>query len=223
MAVSMHNSKDIVANSISVIDKNKVIDLKELCLSKLDAINNIVGLPVETLNSLQKLGESINNDGDFFNSIMRQINLKSDISYVDIQVDIIINKFLNYDTREQSNVKFLLKSDRFNTYNMSEVDTKFSNLINGAPEVLNTINELAAALNNDNNYATNIQNQINNKQNDGTCYLKSEMDTYIVGLNNGINSRVSKSVVDIAGKFKIITSEDNNILKIQKTNRFDTL
>jgi hypothetical protein len=65
MAVSMNNSRDIVANTISVIDGNKVIDLKELFLSKLDAINNIVGLPVETLNSLQKLGEAINNDGDF--------------------------------------------------------------------------------------------------------------------------------------------------------------
>jgi ribonuclease PH len=91
--VSLTNSKDIVANSISVIDKHKVIDLKELFLSKLDAINSIVGLPVETLNSLQKLGEAINNDEDFFNSMMRQINLKSDISYVDSQVDIIINIF----------------------------------------------------------------------------------------------------------------------------------
>jgi hypothetical protein len=216
MAVSMNNSRDIVANTISVIDGNKVIDLKELCLSKLDAINNIVGLPVETLNSLQKLGEAINNDGDFFNSIMRQINLKSDITYVDNQISLIITKFLDYDTREQSNVKFLLKSDRFNTYTMTEIDLKFSNLINGAPEVLNTINELAAALNNDENYATNIQNQLNNKQNNGTCYLKSEMDAYITGLNAGINSRVSKSVIDIDGKFKIITSEDNNTLKIQK-------
>jgi hypothetical protein len=190
--------------------------LKELFLSKLDAINSIVGLPVETLNSLQKLGEAAHNDEDFFNSMMRQINLKSDISYVNIQVAIIIPKFLNYDTREQSNVKLLLKSDRFNTYNMTEVDLKFSNLINGAPEVRNTINALAAALNNDSNYATNIQNQINDQQNHGTCYLKSEMDVYITGLNTGINTRVSKSVVNIDGKFKITTSEDNNSLKIQK-------
>jgi hypothetical protein len=34
MAVSMNNSKDIVANSISVIDKNKAIDLKELFFVK---------------------------------------------------------------------------------------------------------------------------------------------------------------------------------------------
>jgi hypothetical protein len=213
--VSLNNSTDIVANSISVIDKNKVIDLKELFLSKLDAINNIVGLPVETLNSLQKLGEAINNDGDVFNSMTRQINLKYDKSFVDDQVDIIITIVLNYDTRAESNVKFLVKSDRFNTYNMTEVDLKFPNLINGAPEVLDTINELAAALNNDNNYATHIQNQINDKQNNGTCCLKSEMDVYITGLNAGINTRVSKSVVNIDGKFKITTSEDNHILKIQ--------
>jgi hypothetical protein len=93
---------------------------------------------------------------------------------------------------------------------MSEVDLKFSNLINGAPEVLSTTNELAAALNNDSNSATNIQNQINDKQNNGTCYSKSEMYVYITGLNAGINTRVSKSVVKIDGKFKITTSEYNN-------------
>jgi hypothetical protein len=208
--VSLTNSKDIVANSISVIDKNKVIDLKELFLSKLDAINEIVGLPTETLNSLQKLAESMNSDSDFYNTMMKEINLKSDTTYVNNKIAIIIHNFLNYDTREQSTVKFLLKSDRFNLYNMSEVDLKFSNLINGAPEVLSTTNELAAALNNDSNSATNIQNQINDKQNNGTCYSKSEMYVYITGLNAGINTRVSKSVVKIDGKFKITTSEYNN-------------
>jgi hypothetical protein len=104
--VSLTNSKDIVANSISVIDKTKVIDLKELLLSKLDATNDIVGLPIETLNSLQKLAESINSDSDFYNTMMKEINLKSDTTYVNIKFDILINNFLNYDTREQSNVKF---------------------------------------------------------------------------------------------------------------------
>jgi hypothetical protein len=104
MAVSMNNSRDIVANTISVIDKNKVIDLKELFLSKLDAINTIVGLPIETLNSLQKLAEAINSDNNFYENMMSRIDLKSDLIYVDNQLDIIITKFLDYDTREQSNV-----------------------------------------------------------------------------------------------------------------------
>ena len=42
MAVSLTNSKDIIANPISDIDKDKVIDLKELFLSKLDAMTDIV-------------------------------------------------------------------------------------------------------------------------------------------------------------------------------------
>ena len=46
--VSLTNSKDIVAHSISCIEKSKTIDLRELFLSNLDAITSIGGLPVAT-------------------------------------------------------------------------------------------------------------------------------------------------------------------------------
>ena len=95
MAVTMTNSKDIVANTISVIDKDKVIDLNALFLSNLDAIHTIVGLPIDTLNSLQKLAEAINSDANFLNTIMNAINLKSDLIYVDTQLDTIITIFLS--------------------------------------------------------------------------------------------------------------------------------
>ena len=62
MATNITTSKDIVANTISVIDKQKVIYLKEWLLSNLDAVEHIVGLPIETLNSLQQLAEAINSD-----------------------------------------------------------------------------------------------------------------------------------------------------------------
>jgi hypothetical protein len=42
------------------------------------------------------------------------------------------------------------------------VNTAVSNLIDAAPETLNTLNELAAALNDDANFVTTIQNQIDN-------------------------------------------------------------
>jgi len=51
------------------------------------------------------------------------------------------------------------------TYTKSEVDTQFSNLIDSAPEALNTLNELADALNDGSNYATTIQNQLATQQN----------------------------------------------------------
>ena len=48
-------------------------------------------------------------------------------------------------------------------YNKSDIDLKCSSLIGAAPAILNTIVELAAALGNDSNYDTHIQNQTNNK------------------------------------------------------------
>ena len=65
MSVSLTKSKDLVANTISVTYKYRAIDLKELFLSKLDATNSIVGLPVETVNSLHNLAEAINSDANF--------------------------------------------------------------------------------------------------------------------------------------------------------------
>ena len=51
------------------------------------------------------------------------------------------------------------KADKSNTYTKGDVDTNISNLIGAAPEVLSTLKELAAALSNDANYATTVQNQ----------------------------------------------------------------
>jgi hypothetical protein len=45
----------------------------------------------------------------------------------------------------------------------SYVDTKVANLVNSAPEALNTLDELAAALGDDANFATTVTNQIANK------------------------------------------------------------
>jgi hypothetical protein len=67
----MNNSGDIIATTISVIDWNKVTDLKELCLSNLYDSNNIVGLPVEAFNSLQHISESINSDADCFGTMVK--------------------------------------------------------------------------------------------------------------------------------------------------------
>ena len=46
----------------------------------------------------------------------------------------------------------------------SYVDTKIASLVNSAPEALNTLGELAAALGDDSNFATTVTNQIASKQ-----------------------------------------------------------
>lgn len=74
---------------------------------------------------------------------------------------------INADTYSKAEVdnSLFLKADKSTTYTKTEVDTQFANLIDTAPDALNTLNELAAALNDDANYAATVENQLASKQN----------------------------------------------------------
>ena len=58
MPLSLNNSRDIVANSIALNKGDQTIDV-------LETINNVTGIAPETLNSLEKLATSLNNDPFF--------------------------------------------------------------------------------------------------------------------------------------------------------------
>ena len=58
MPVSLSNSIDIIANSVSIIQDNRLVNI-------LDLISQITGLAPATLNTLQELAASINNDNTF--------------------------------------------------------------------------------------------------------------------------------------------------------------
>ena len=74
MPVSLTNSKDIVANSISVIDYNNVVDIMDLIGKINNIITVIVGNPPLTMNTLEKISQAINNDPQFYNVIINMIN-----------------------------------------------------------------------------------------------------------------------------------------------------
>ena len=57
-----------------------------------------------------------------------------------------------------------LKANQSTTYTKTEVDTNIANLVNGAPGTLDTLNELAEALGDDNDYATTTAALIGQKQ-----------------------------------------------------------
>jgi hypothetical protein len=50
------------------------------------------------------------------------------------------------------------------TYTKTEIDNEIASIVDSAPDLLNTLNELAAALNDDENFATTIEGQINAKE-----------------------------------------------------------
>ena len=90
-------------------------------------------------------------------------------------------------TKTEVDSNLLLKSDKLTTYTKTEIDTLFNNLIDAAPTVLNTLNELAVALNDDANYATTVQNQIALKQNK----IENVSDTEI-GYLNGVTQPIQQ-------------------------------
>ena len=98
-----------------------------------------------------------------------------DLRYVKIETNQLLDKKENvfnvqspllFSTTDISNKPTLTvdsysKSD---TYTKSEVNQQITNLIDAAPAQLNTLNELATALNDDSNFATTITNSIATKQ-----------------------------------------------------------
>lgn len=100
-----------------------------------------------------------------------------------------------------------LKADQANTYTKTEVDNHIANLVDSAPETLNTLNELATALGDDPNFATTVANQIGTKadQTDLTAHTNSKVNPHEVtktqvGLGNVDNTADSDKSVASAAK-----------------------
>ena len=70
----------------------------------------------------------------------------------------------NYATVDHSHNNYAATGHSHSQYATSSyVDTSIANLVNSAPSTLDTLNELAAALGNDANFATTVANQLGTK------------------------------------------------------------
>lgn len=75
-----------------------------------------------------------------------------------------------------------IDADVYARYTKTEVDALIANLINGAPGALDTLNELAAALGDDSNFAATVTTALNNR------YTKAESDArYMQGVTQTEN------------------------------------
>ena len=84
MPVSL--DKDIVANSVSLFESDTVKNSLDPFLKKTDAITQIIGVPPETLNTIQKLAQSINNTQTFYNTINNKLDTKTNSADVYTQL-----------------------------------------------------------------------------------------------------------------------------------------
>ena len=101
----------------------------------------------------------------------------------------------------------------------SYVDKKISDLVNGAPEQLDTLRELSNALNNDKDYATNVNNVLTKKldKTGGTITGDLTVNGKINGTSSKANSVPWAGITDKPGNFIIVDSWDANsgVLKIK--------
>ena len=109
----------------------------------------------DTLNAaLAKLDRSITNIVENIGAIDVSNHKHDDIYYQKTQIDAFITKLEEADT---SNL------DAAKDYADSAVNTAITNLVNGAPEQLDTLNELAKALGDDENFAANVTESLSQK------------------------------------------------------------
>lgn len=76
--------------------------------------------------------------------------------------------------------------------NKTYVDTAINNLIDGAPGLLNTLNEIAAAINNDANFFTTIANGLNGKQNTLTAGSNIDITNDVISVTGLTTNNVSE-------------------------------
>ena len=132
MSVSLSTSKDIIANSLSLINSDgTVTDIK-------DTIGQIEGgLTSEQIQAISDISTALNNDPNFFTTIQNQINNKQNIldNYLPSPIS---NLFLYNDTyirtiRVRTGLTSFLEtnpsSDNYNNYEIN-IDTNVNNLQN---------------------------------------------------------------------------------------------
>lgn len=117
-----------------------------------------------------------------------------------------------------------------NVYDKITIDQKINNLINNAPELLNSLSEIAKALNNDPNFSKNIMDLINTKSplnhhHNDIYYTKQEVDLMINSKSNKDSHFDQGQILTLLGekanKTDVYTkSEINNLILngLQPTN-----
>lgn len=93
-----------------------------------------------------------------------------------------VGNLLQEDVERLRTALQAIDADVFARYTKTEVDTLITNLISGAPGALNTLDELAAALGDDANFAATVTNSLALKANIEDVYTKAQADArYVQG------------------------------------------
>lgn len=147
-----------------------------------------------TINSVNSsLNSSINSVNSNLSQIITANKAESDAHFLTVENTAEENKTLlqfsiqTLDTKvdtHKSSLDTSISQLNTNKADITYVDTKITDLIGGAPTMLNTLNELAAAISNDNNFSSTIVSLV------GTKADKTYTDSQDTILQNSINANL---------------------------------
>ena len=205
-------SKD--ENQLIKFHKNKPT-FEMTSIGQASTIVNLNDVPDVSFNKT----ELNNNDILKWNSINNKWENSNSFSYNNLTEKPYIPKFTNDITNNSGFVT------------QSHIDTSIANLVDSAPAALNTLNELAAALGDDENFSTTVNNELSKKlsitdasstyatKNDVNSSLNLKQDTLTAGqniviTNNTISAEIPviETLNDISN-VDVTTKNDGEVLK----------
>lgn len=98
---------------------------------------------------------------------------------------------------------------------IDQIDTKVAELVDQAPETLDTLDELAAALGDDPNFATTITNMIGTKANSAEVYTKTQCNNAISTAINEANKVTSTDITNIQVVSTLPIIQETGVLYIK--------
>ena len=135
MPLSLNNSKDIIANSVSVIRGNRTVDLVE-------TIDAVQGFAPETLDSLEKLATAMNNDPGFFTTLSTALSDKADKSTTYTRT--VTNSLLDAKVDDTEMVNYAVKTEVTTALNTKQATLTAGTASTGSQAILsdNTIKNI---------------------------------------------------------------------------------
>ena len=207
-----HNHNNLYAtitdNETVKNDLNSLLQTYNTEIPELQTSINNIELEYSTNENISLQLETIRNEfSNSDTSILEKVNTNTENiatnagkitsleSQIQSQATLIANNIENITKKAD------VSHDHNNLYyTQDEVDNKIDALVNGAPEALNTLAELAEALTEDQNFATNITNKITD--------IKAELNDSINIVENDLSNY--KSTTD-----QMLLSHNTDITKIK--------
>ena len=207
----------------TVIDTRLVIN-NSLHGNKIVARENLHVKGTAVLKNLKVKEDIILKDGDELNTYLTQLeSSKQDTidSTTDLSVKgLAVHGDLTVDGASafSDTVTVIAPTDDMHAATKHYVDTKVSHLVDNAPEALNTLNEIAAAIDNDENIASTLEALSTENKNsiDELTGNVAELETTVASKQDPINETTDLSVKELTVKSDLTV--DGNVAILGDSN-----